>query len=370
MKRNNIYSFLLLLFMAMSFSSCATLFSKKQTVIVNSDVEGALVYKGKKYVGMTPLKFKTKAAKSTFTVSKAGYPTQKIYANVGVRWNTLWNYFNGFFLWPIDLMTGASQKYKTLSYDISLKNPEKNKIYDKYNRELIAQQYQQQYQQQQQANQGNGGEIAMAILGGVIEGLAQSKQMEAEKKRQEAERQAQFRAEQQARVAQNKQKYAEFQTMTNKTYSSNYQTNLSSYRTQGSYNDLLTSDPNWNTQVQMWVQQYGVEKTREIVRQQRASNYQQSVQSSRSNSYNQSMSGRIISAVTSSRQQLKIKVNGNSVVAYSNGLDQVGRQKWTSVLPAAGISRTGAGSLYNSGNLSKEFSYTANINGTQIYFDM
>ena len=114
MKRNNFYSFLLMLFMAMSFSSCATLFSKKQTVIVNSDVEGALVYKGKKYVGMTPLKFKTKAAKSTFTVSKAGYPTQKIYANVDVRWNTLWNIFNGFYLWPIDLLTGASQKYKTL----------------------------------------------------------------------------------------------------------------------------------------------------------------------------------------------------------------------------------------------------------------
>lgn len=361
--------------MAMSFSSCATLFSKKQTVIVNSDVDGAKVYKGRKYVGMTPLKFKTKAAKSTFTVSKEGYPTQKIYANVDIRWNTLWNVFNGFYLWPIDLLTGASQKYKTLSYDVSLKNPEKNKIYDKYNRELIVQQYLQQYQQEQQANQGNGGEIAMAIMGGVLEGLAQSEQMKAEKKLLEAERQAQIRAEQQARAAQNKQKYAEFQTMTNKTYSSNYQTNLSSYRTQGSYNDLLTSDPNWNTQVQMWVQQYGVEKTREIVKRQRASNYQQSIQSSRSNSYNQSMSNsynqsmseRIISAVTSNRQQLNIKVRGNSVVAYGIGSDQFGRKKWTSLFPPAGISRTGVGIT---GNSSTEFSYTANINGTQIYFDM
>ena len=86
-----------------------------------------------------------------------------------------------------------------------------------------------------------------------------------------------------------------------------------------------------------------------------------------SNSYNQSMSERIISAVTSNRQQINIKVRGNSVVAYGIGTDQFGRKKWTSLLPPAGISRTGVGIT---GNSSTEFSYTAKINGTQIYFDM
>lgn len=357
MKRNNIYSFLLLLFMAMSFCSCATLFSKKQTVIVNSDIEGALVYKGKKYVGMTPLKFKTKAAKSTFTIYKAGYPTQKIYANVGVRWNTLWNYFNGFFLWPIDLMTGASQKYKTLSYDISLKNPEKNKVYDKYNRELIAQQYMQQYQQQRQNNQGNGEEIAMAIFGGVLEGIAQSKQIEAERKLQEAERQAQFRAAQQARVAQNKQKYADFQVMTNnKTYSSNYQSNSSYYRTQGSYNDMLTSDPNRNVAVQQSVQQYGASATRNAVNQTNAYN----VQPRSTGGYG----GQIITAVTSNRRAIKIQVRdrkiGGRIVAYSLGGNVTGQQQWR---PTDGIISRCTSNM--------EYQYTAYLQGVgNIYFDM
>lgn len=204
----------------------------------------------------------------------------------------------------------------------------------------------------------------------VIAAYNQGKAMD--KQRQAAE-EAKRHEEMQALIAQGAQKRAAEDAAAEKrrmAYSSNNQSSSNGYTTQGSYNDLLTSDPNWNTQVQMWVQQYGVEKTREMVKQQRASNYQQSAQSSRSNSYNQSMSGKIISAVTSSRQQLKIKVNGNSVVAYSNGLDQVGRQNWISVVPGAGISKTGAGSLYSTGNLSKEFSCTANVNGMQIYFDM
>ena len=208
-------------------------------------------------------------------------------------------------------------------------------------------------------------------LNAVATGIAEGQKQEAINKQREAEKKAQLHAEQQARVAQNKQKYAEFQALTNrKVHSSDYQSNSSSYNTQGSYKDLLTSDPNWNTQVQMMVQQHGVDKTRELIKQQRANSYQQFVQSSQNNSYNQSVGDRIISAVTSNRQQLKIKVRGNSVVAYSNGLDQIGRQNWIEVVPGAGISRTGAGSLYSTGNLSKEFSYTANVNGSQIYFDM
>ena len=211
-------------------------------------------------------------------------------------------------------------------------------------------------------------QVAVETTPQIIANIEQQKAIE---KQEEAIRKEEQRAQLQAMMAQNKQKYAEFQAMSNtKVYSSDSQSNTSSYTTQGSYNDLLTSDPNWNKQVQMMVQQYGVEKTREIVKQKQANDYRQSIQSSNSSSYNQSVSEKTISAVTSNRQQIKIKVRGNSVIAYSNGLDQVGKQNWISVVPGAGISRTGAGSLYSTGNLNKEFSYTANVNGTQIYFDL
>lgn len=209
------------------------------------------------------------------------------------------------------------------------------------------------------------------VTGAVAEGVAAGKQRKAERDQQKAERDAQLQAEQQARVAQNKQKYADFQAMTSKSvHSSNYQTNTTSYNTPGNYNDLLTSDGAWNTQVQMWVQQYGVEKTREIVKQKRANNYQQSAQSSQSYTNNQSGNERIISAVTPNRQQIKIKVKNNTIEAYSNSLDQINRQNWILVIPNAYISKTGSGSLYDSGDFSKEFSRTANLNGTQIYFNM
>ena len=71
----------------------------KQTITVYSDVEGAQVYKGSKYVGNTPLVFETKSAKSTFTVKKEGYEPQTINTDVDIRWNTLWNWFFILYNW-------------------------------------------------------------------------------------------------------------------------------------------------------------------------------------------------------------------------------------------------------------------------------
>ena len=214
-------------------------------------------------------------------------------------------------------------------------------------------------------------EAIPVVLEAGMQGYTQAKALQAQEKAIEAERQAQLRAEQQVRSAQNKQKYADFQTMTNrKVYSSDNRSVNSDFIGQGSYNDLLTSDPNWNAQVQMWVQQYGVEKTREIVKQQRSNDYQQSIQVSNIYSQNQTGGERVVFAVTSSRQQIKIKIRGNSIVAYSTGVNQLGKQEWISVLPSVGFSKTGPGTLYDSGSLSKEFSYAANLNGLQIYFDM
>lgn len=220
-------------------------------------------------------------------------------------------------------------------------------------------------------NRANMAVGANVVMEAVAQGVSTYNQQKAIEEQQKAEKEAQWHSEQQVRVAQNKQKYAEFQAMTNnKVHTSNYQSRSTTTTLQSNYNDLLTSDASWNTQVQMWVQQYGVEKTREIVKQKRANDYQQSVQTNNNYSQNQQSNERIISAVTSNRQQINIKVRGDVIIAYSNGVDQIGKQSWVSVLPNVGISKTGAGSLYNSGNLSKEFSYTASLNGTQIYFNM
>lgn len=206
------------------------------------------------------------------------------------------------------------------------------------------------------------------LMNATVTGVAAGKQRQAEINNQRALQKAEQQAQMDRLKAQNKQKAEAFNKMQNSSYRTS--DGQQAHNTQNDYSDLLTSDGAWNTQVQMWVQQYGVKKTREIVKQKKANDYQQSIQTNNNNSQNQSNNGNIISAVTSNRQQIKIKVQGNVIIAYSNEIDQIGRQNWVPVVPNVGISKTGAGSLYSSGNLSKEFSYTANLNGMQIYFDM
>lgn len=206
------------------------------------------------------------------------------------------------------------------------------------------------------------------LINATAMGIAAGKQRQTEIDNQKMIQQAERQAQMDKLKAQNKQKAEAFNRMQNSSYYTSDE--QQAHNVQNGYSDLLTSDGAWNTQVQMWVQQYGVEKTREIVKQKKANDTQQSIQTNNNYSQNQSNNENIISAVTSNRQQIKIKVQGNVITAYSNGIDQIGRQNWVPVVPNAGISKTGAGSLYNNGNLSKEFSYTASLNGIQIYFDM
>lgn len=126
MKKKNLYSILVMIFATMALSSCATLLSKKQTVTVTSDVEGAQVYKGTEYVGTTPLTFQTKSAKSTFTLIKDGYEPQTVYTDVDIRWNTMWNWFNCWIGWFVDLGVGSTQKYGQTNYYVPLKKIEYN----------------------------------------------------------------------------------------------------------------------------------------------------------------------------------------------------------------------------------------------------
>ena len=194
-------------------------------------------------------------------------------------------------------------------------------------------------------------------LNAVATGIAEGQKQEAINKQREAEKEAQLHAEQQARVAQNKQKYAEFQAMTNrKVHSSDYQSNSSSYNTQGSYNDLLTSDPNRNTAVQQSVQAYGIDATRNAINEAKVYD----AQSKATGGYG----GQVISAVTSNRQAIKIQVRerkiGGRIVAYSLGGDAIGQQQWK---PTDGI--------ISKCTSNYEYAYTAYIQGLgNIYFDL
>lgn len=194
----------------------------------------------------------------------------------------------------------------------------------------------------------------MNIAAQTVANIQQAKTIE---KQEEAARKEQQRAEFQAMQAENKQKYAEFQAMTNrKVHSSDYQSNVSSYRTQGSYNDMLTSDPNRNMAVQQSVQQYGVNATRNAINQANAYD----AQSRSTGGYG----GQVISAVTSNRQALKIQVRdrkiGGRIVAYSLGGNTTGQQQWR---PTDGI--------INKCTSNMEYQYTAYLQGVgNIYFDL
>lgn len=356
MNRKHIFLLLTLFLITISFSSCATLLSQKQEVTVISDVNGAKVWKGKKFVGTTPLKFKTKSAKSTFTVSKEGYMPQTINTNVAIRWNTLWNWLNCWTGWFIDIATGSTQKYTITSYFVSLKNPEMNNVYNN--------------QHQRQYNTIEPEKVVNILANATVQGIAAGQQRQAEINQEKAIRAQQQKAENEKLIAKSKENAAQRNAiLKNNKPNNQYNSNIIS-NAQGGYKDLLTSDPAWNTQVQMWVQQYGVEKTREIIKKQRENDYQQSIQANKNDTNTHENNEKIISAVTSSRRQVKIKLRGNVIIAYSNSLDQTGKQKWTPVVPNANISKTGIGTPYNSNNLSKEFSYTSNVGNTQIFFDM
>ena len=343
MRKNHWISFLGLFLVSMTFCSCATLLSKKQTVTVTSDVDDALVYKGKKYVGRTPLTFQTKAAKQTFTVTKEGYEPQKRYTSVGIRWNTLWNWFNCWTGWFVDIATGSTQKYLDTEYFVSLKDPSINEAHNS----------RQETRNYKNITLKDAAEILLPIAANTA---AEIQSANAQKKAEEAIKKEQELAEQQARVVEAKARAAEQQA--DAANSPIYQIQpINTSQSQGSYNDLLTSDPTWNQQVIMSVQQYGVEKTREIINQQRIN--QQQLESTTGG-----YGGEIISAVTSNRRAIKIQIRdrkiGGKIVAYSEGGNFAGKQQWI-----------GTQSLIQKCTSNLEYKYTAYIKGLgNIYFDL
>lgn len=271
-------------------SSCATILSKKQEVTVTSDVYGAKVYKGKKYVGTTPLIFKTKKAKSTLTATHPNYGSQMINTDVDIRWNTLWNYFNGFFPgWFIDLACGTCQKYSATNYFISLKNPAINEAHNAKHKN----------------NSVSFGEVMTgAILPAAAHGIDTGQRLRAEKEQGQIALREQQKLERERGIERSRQ-YEQRQNSDSKQYS------ISQNNINESYSDLLTSDPDWNRAVQMSVHKYGVAKTRELIKQGRHGGSTASGNNVRE-----------VFGITSTGQQIKLRVqdtnNGPIVIAYRN----------------------------------------------------
>lgn len=196
------------------------------------------------------------------------------------------------------------------------------------------------------------------LMDATVAGVSAAKQRKAEINNQKALQKAEQQAQMDRLKAQNKQKAAAFREMQNSSYhSSNKQ---QAYNTQSGYNDLLTSDPNWNKQIQMSVQQYGIEKTRQKIKEGKITKNQINTAAG---GYN----GKVISAVTESRQAIKIQLRGNNigdrVVAYSLKAKVGGQQDW---IATDGIISKCTSTL--------EFSYETSIrigqNSVRVYFDM
>ena len=199
-------------------------------------------------------------------------------------------------------------------------------------------------------------------------------------KQQKAQKEAERRARTQELVSQNKAKQAEWEAFKSRgrVTRSTLNPRNATYQTQGSYSDLLTSDPNWNQQVQMWVQQYGVEKTREIVRQKRSNDISQQAEIDKTyKSYNervsqsqQSRQERIVTGVTENGQTIQLKIKGGNIVAYSTGLNYYQEQNWSTVHMVSYSSCSMSGAAFLDRNLSKQYAYYASINNIRVYFNL
>ncbi len=211
------------------------------------------------------------------------------------------------------------------------------------------------------------------MAAGFAQAAADYRQKREIEEQQEQQIKMQKRAEMQARMANSPDRRP--QAISNyKTQNSGY--NNSAYRTQGSYNDLLTSDPNWNQQVQMMVQQYGVEKTREIVRQKRSNDISRQAEINNTyKSYNERVSQssgqeRIVTGVTENGQTIQLKIKGENIVAYSTGLNYSQQQNWTGVYMITYSSCKMSGAAFLNQNLVKQYAYYASINNTRVYFNL
>lgn len=183
-------------------TSCATLFCKPQTVTVTSDVEGADVYMGSKYVGKTPLTYNTKKTVMTIALKKKGYEPQAVLTNRSVKGVVWLDCLAGGIPGFVDLFSGRYYKYKETEYFVSMNDPRINEAHnDRINRKY--------------AWVGTVGQIASVAQSG-LDAYGNAKQAEYARN---AEERRMKEAQQQAAAQQRVQQYS--QARSSSLYNSN-----------------------------------------------------------------------------------------------------------------------------------------------------
>lgn len=137
--------------------------------------------------------------------------------------------------------------------------------------------------------------------------------------------------------------------------------------------DLLTSDPSWNMQIQMLISQYGVAKTREMVNEYRR---QQQIQQNQSMNNNRPVNSdervKILHGVYVVDNQVKelvrLAYSEGRIRAYSYSRDMIGREDWNSIVPT-----TPSGILPYERNKftdNHQFKNKITVKGGTIYFNI
>ena len=233
-----------------------------------------------------------------------------------------------------------------------------NELYNDPNKKVIAQEMRQR--------QAAWAEVGLALLEGVVEGVAEYQVQEAQRLQLEAaQRKAQLQEEYNRSMEiamQNRAKQAaQLNAMQNSSYTTTSSTPLysSANQAQRSSSNMQTSDINNYMATQMSNNAYGTQATQEAMNQQRQNNY--------SNSANGGYGGQVIQAVMSNGRAIKIQVRSGRVVAYSTGM-QGTTQNWASTEGAI-LRTTGVGNRLEAEYSYKTSFFMGNSNVT-VYFDM
>lgn len=365
----NLILFVSLVLSVTLFTSCATLFCKKRTVTVTSDVDGADVFVGSKYVGKTPFSYETKKTKMTITVQKEGYEPQEILTNRSIKPIVWLDCLAGGIPGIVDLCSGKYYKYKETDYFVSLKDPSINQAHN----ERINKKYEWV------------AKVAVPLAAVTMAGAtayAGAKQAEnARKAAEEAQQRAAMEARWAEQIAQTKAKEeakqkAEQARVYGGSNSLAAQMEAEKSRSQSrrmetsdlaQYNATRMSDATYGTastnQALAQQRQYNAQQNQQVQVQQRQVNLQQRQQAQSQQSY----PGSVVNAVTSSDAHVQIKVNGSQVTAYSLGNNLMGAE-WNGVVPAAIVLDTSNPISQASSDIASRYAYQASVRGLGMVY--
>lgn len=368
----NLLLFVSLMLSVTLFTSCATLFCKKQTVTVNSDVEGADVYFGSKYVGKTPFSYETKKTKMVITVKKDGYEPQQILTNRSVKGVVWLDCLAGGIPGLVDLCSGKYWKYKETDYYVSMTDPSVNEAHNaRINKKyewvnvvgqlaVVATQGLEAYGNAKQAENAQKAAIEKA----------QREQQQAAMQAHWAEQRAQAKAKEEAKQREelarvyggSRSLTAQMEAEKNKSQSRSWSgTDIEQYIAIKNSDAIYGKEATDQALAQQ--RQYDAEQNQQVLAQQRQINQQQMQQAQSQQSY----PGNAVNAVTSSGAHVQIKVNGTQVTAYSYGNNLMGPE-WDRVVPAATVQETSNPISLASSDIASRFAYQASVRGLGMVY--